>query len=78
MVGNLPSLTIPQALAIDPGTWEIGMLFLNSAKALGWQTNPPHIGNMKARLEFIGGFEDVRKIGDLLKELSKKIMGINS
>ena len=43
-------------------------------KALHEDIDPkamPGLHKMEARIEFIGDFEDVRKIGNLMKELSK-------
>ena len=34
--------------------------------------NPPDLTKMKARIELIGDFEDVKKLSDILKELRKK------
>ena len=32
----------------------------------------PHINKLKARVEFVGEFDDIRKVKETLKELSKQ------
>ena len=41
-------------------------------KALNEGKDMPHPYKIKARIEFIGDFEDVKKVKELLKSLEKK------
>jgi hypothetical protein len=34
-----------------------------------WQTEPRDIRKMKVRIEFIGGFEEVKKVDEFVKKL---------